>query len=93
MASGLPVIATPAGGVADHLRHGENGLSYPEGNVQAMARAMVTLAEDYGLTQRLARGARRTAELLTWERELERLDLSYREVCEDFCCRRRETSR
>ena len=47
----------------------------------AMAGAMVRLAENYGLTQRLARGARRTAEALTWERELDRLDLSYREVC------------
>jgi phosphatidylinositol alpha 1,6-mannosyltransferase len=83
MASGLPVIATPAGGVADHLRHGENGLGCPEGNVQAMARSMVSLAGDYALSRRLARGARRTAERLSWEREMERLDQSYREVCED----------
>jgi phosphatidylinositol alpha 1,6-mannosyltransferase len=81
MASGLPVVAAPAGGVRDHLRDGRNGLAYPEGDVGAMARAMVRLAEDWGLTQRLARGARRTAEALTWERELDRLDLSYREVC------------
>jgi phosphatidylinositol alpha 1,6-mannosyltransferase len=82
MASGLPVIATPAGGVADHLRHGENGLSFPEGNVELMARAMISLAGDFGLTRRLARGARRTAERLSWDREMERLDQSYREVCE-----------
>jgi phosphatidylinositol alpha 1,6-mannosyltransferase len=81
MASGLPVVAAPAGGVRDHLRDGRNGLAYAEGDVGAMARAMVRLAEDWGLTQRLARGARRTAEALTWERELNRLDLSYREVC------------
>jgi glycosyltransferase involved in cell wall biosynthesis len=82
MASGLPVIAVPAGGVADHLRHGENGLSCPEGNVQAMAHAMVSLAGDYALSRRLARGARRTAEHLSWDREMQRLDGSYREVCE-----------
>jgi glycosyltransferase involved in cell wall biosynthesis len=82
MASGLPVVAAPAGGVRDHLRDGRNGLAYPEGDVGAMAGAMVKLAEDWGLTQRLGRGARRTAEALTWERELNRLDLSYREVCE-----------
>ena len=51
-------------------------------DVGAMARAIVRLAEDWGLTQRLARGARRSAEALTWEGELDRLDLSYREVCE-----------
>jgi phosphatidylinositol alpha 1,6-mannosyltransferase len=82
MASGLPVVAAPTGGVRDHLRDGRNGLAYPEGDVGAMASAMVRLAEDWGLTQRLARGARHTAEALTWERELNRLDLSYREVCE-----------
>lgn len=83
MASGLPVVATPAGGVADHLRHGENGLAYPEGDVGALAREMVALAGDYALTRRLARGARRTAERLSWDRELDRLDESYREVCGD----------
>jgi glycosyltransferase involved in cell wall biosynthesis len=82
MASGLPVIAAPAGGVADHLRHGENGLSYPQGDAGSLARAMVALAGDYALTRRLARGARRTAEGLSWDREIDRLDESYREVCE-----------
>lgn len=82
MASGLPLIAAPAGGVRDHLQDGKNGLAYPEGDVGAMAGAMVKLAEDWGLTQRLSRGARRTGEQLTWDRELDRLDLSYREVCD-----------
>jgi glycosyltransferase involved in cell wall biosynthesis len=81
MASGLPVIAAPAGGVRDHLRDGKNGLAYAEGDAGAMAAAMVRLAEDWALAQRLSHGARRTAESLTWERELDRLDLSYREVC------------
>jgi glycosyltransferase involved in cell wall biosynthesis len=83
MASGLPVIAAPAGGVRDHLRDGRNGLAYPEGDVNAMARAMVRLTGEWWLTQQLAQGARSTAEALTWEREIERLDQSYREVCEE----------
>ena len=83
MASGLPVIAAPAGGVRDHLRDGVNGLSYPEGDVGAMAQAMVRLVGDGALRQRLSRGARRTAEGLSWDREMERLDRSYREVCEE----------
>jgi glycosyltransferase involved in cell wall biosynthesis len=82
MASGLPVIAAPAGGVRDHLRDGVNGLAYPEGDVGAMAQAMVRLAGDLTLTRRLSRGARKTAEGLSWEREMERLDRSYRQVCE-----------
>lgn len=82
MASGLPVVAAPAGGVRDHLRHDENGLAYSPGSVEAMAQAMVRLVAEGGLAQRLSRGARRTAEELTWEREMERLDRSYREVCD-----------
>jgi phosphatidylinositol alpha 1,6-mannosyltransferase len=82
MASGLPVIAMPAGGVQDHLRDGQNGIACAEADIPAMARAMVRLAGDYGLSQRLSRGARRTAEALDWGREIERLDQSYREVCE-----------
>jgi phosphatidylinositol alpha 1,6-mannosyltransferase len=82
MASGLPVIAAPAGGVRDHLRDGQNGLAYPAGSADAMARAMVQLVQDVALAKRLSAGARATAEQLTWDREIERLDRSYREVCE-----------
>jgi glycosyltransferase involved in cell wall biosynthesis len=80
MASGLPVIAAPAGGVRDHLRDGGNGLEYPDGDVGAMATAMVRLAGDWALHHRLVRGARKTAEGLSWESEMDRLDRSYREV-------------
>jgi phosphatidylinositol alpha 1,6-mannosyltransferase len=81
MASGLPVIASPVGGVRDHLVDGENGMAYPEGDAAEMARAMIRLTGDWALSQRLARGARRTAEGLGWHREMERLDLSYQEIC------------
>jgi phosphatidylinositol alpha 1,6-mannosyltransferase len=81
MASGLPVAAAPAGGVRDHLRDGVNGLEYPAGSAEAMADTMVRLAWEGGLARQLSRGARCTAENLTWEREIERLDASYREVC------------
>jgi phosphatidylinositol alpha 1,6-mannosyltransferase len=81
MASGLPVIASPAGGVRDHLVDGENGMACPVGDPAEMARAMIRLTGDWALSQHLARGARRTAERLSWTREMERLDLSYQEIC------------
>jgi glycosyltransferase involved in cell wall biosynthesis len=80
MASGLPVIAAPAGGVADHLRHGENGLAYPPKDARALAEAMAMLVRDRPLRRRLAAGARATAESLSWDAELDRLDQSYREL-------------
>jgi len=80
MASGLPVIAVAEGGVRDHLRDGRNGLACREGDVQGMALAMVRIATEWGLSHRLARGARSSVEKLSWSREIERLDRSYREV-------------
>ncbi len=80
MASGLPVIAVPEGGVSDHLRDGRNGLACREGDVQGMALAMGRIATEWGLSRRLARGARHSVEDLSWDKEIERLDRSYREV-------------
>lgn len=80
MASGLPVIAAPAGGVADHLRHDVNGLAYPALDADAMADAMVALVLDRARAAALGAGARATAERLDWSHEIDRLDASYREV-------------
>ena len=80
MASGLPVIATPAGGVADHLRDEQNGIAVPADGIDAMATAIVALTLDAARRNDLARGARRTAVALDWEEELDRLDASYRGV-------------
>jgi glycosyltransferase involved in cell wall biosynthesis len=80
MASGLPVIAAPAGGVADHLRHEVNGLAYPDLDADAMAAAMVALALDRPRAAELGAGARATAEPLDWSHELDRLDASYRAI-------------
>jgi phosphatidylinositol alpha 1,6-mannosyltransferase len=89
MASGLPVVAAPAGGVREHLRDGQNGIAFSPGDVDALAQAMVRVATNPDLRQRLAQGARKTAEALTWELEIDRLDASYREVIEGYAASRR----
>lgn len=81
MASGLPVVAVPAGGVADHLRHGVNGLAWAGGDaVDHLARHMIDLATRPELRAGLAAGALKTAAALTWDAELDRLDAMYREL-------------
>lgn len=80
MASGLPVVATPVGGVADHLVHGRNGLAFAAGDTNDMARAILALAADPGLRARLGAGARTTAGALGWDAELDRLDAEYRAI-------------
>jgi len=41
---------------------------------------MVRIATEWGLSRRLARGARHSVEELSWDKEIGRLDRSYREV-------------
>jgi glycosyltransferase involved in cell wall biosynthesis len=82
MASGLPVLAAAAGGVADHLRDGVNGIACEPGSAESLARAMVRMVESPMQALELRQGARRTAEGLAWDEELDRLDLSYAEVLE-----------
>jgi glycosyltransferase involved in cell wall biosynthesis len=58
MSFGLPVIATPVGGIPDFVHAGENGLLVPPGDVDALARAITTLGQDPGLRARLGTSAR-----------------------------------
>jgi glycosyltransferase involved in cell wall biosynthesis len=58
MGTGLPAIATRVGGNPEVVQDGSTGLVVPPSQPQAMAEAMVRLAEDPVLRQRLARQAR-----------------------------------
>lgn len=59
MSFGLPVIATPVGGIADYVEHEDNGLLVPPGDVEALAVAIAMLAADPELRSRLGEAARR----------------------------------
>jgi phosphatidylinositol alpha 1,6-mannosyltransferase len=80
MASGLPVLATPAGGVATNLRDEVNGLAFAARDARACSAVMRRLMADPSLAARLRDGARAHAEARSWEVELDRLDAAYREV-------------
>ena len=59
MSFGLPVIATPVGGIADYVSHEDNGLLVPPRDVDALAGSIQALAADPGLRARLGEAARR----------------------------------
>jgi glycosyltransferase involved in cell wall biosynthesis len=61
MHAGLPVVAGDVGGQTDFLRHGENALLVPPGDVPALAAVLERLATDPGLRSRLGEAGRRTA--------------------------------
>jgi glycosyltransferase involved in cell wall biosynthesis len=66
LARGRPVIGSRAGGIPDAVTDEENGLLVPPGDAPALADALVRFASDRTLAERLAAGARPSAEgLLT----------------------------
>jgi glycosyltransferase involved in cell wall biosynthesis len=81
MACGTPVVATRVGLVPEVVRDGENGFSVPVGDAAAMADALVQLARDRLLYERVAEQARATAGTLPWKTVLEPLGALYRQVC------------
>lgn len=57
MACGLPIIASDAPGIKGHIEDGENGLLFPIGDYQVLAKRILQLADDKDLRDRLSRGA------------------------------------
>ena len=61
MATGTPVVATAAGGPADFLRSGVNGMLVPPKNAGALAEAIAELLSDPARRKRIAAAGFRTA--------------------------------
>jgi glycosyltransferase involved in cell wall biosynthesis len=53
MASGLPVVATDAGSIAEVIDHGLNGILAPQRNANAISEAIAALLADPGRRQRM----------------------------------------
>lgn len=69
MASGIPVIATSAGGQKEIVIPGRTGYCVEPDNVQEMAEAILNLLMDAELRARMAKDARHTAvNMYSWEK-------------------------
>jgi glycosyltransferase involved in cell wall biosynthesis len=55
LASGVPVVATAVGGIAELVADGENGLVVPPGDSEGLARALDRIACDQAFAGRLRR--------------------------------------
>ena len=67
MASGLPVLASPVGGIEDYLRDGENGLHINRDATEIAAK-LDRLLNDLELRTRLRKAGIATAKNYAWER-------------------------
>ena len=61
MASGVPVVAFDVAGVRELVRHEEDGLLVPVGDIDGLARALRRLWTDASLRDRMGRSARVSA--------------------------------
>ncbi|MFQ5767329.1 MAG: glycosyltransferase family 4 protein [Acidobacteriota bacterium] len=61
MAAGLPVISTPVGSIGEVIAEGKNGFLVPPGDVKALSEAMLKLALDPELRERMGRANRQEA--------------------------------
>jgi glycosyltransferase involved in cell wall biosynthesis len=80
-AAGTPVIAGDAGGIAEIIRDGENGLLVRQGDTAAIARAIQRVLGDVTLAARLCEGGRRSLERYTQAGMVDRLEQSLIRVC------------
>lgn len=71
MACGVPVVATPVGGVLDVMKDRKNGMIIPVNDVEALRQAVETVVADESLRNKLTQSARQTIlEKFSPEKEL-----------------------
>ncbi len=80
MAAGLPVVASAAGGPAELLTDGVDGLLTPPGDVTALAGVLRRLSADRSLRERLGAAATERSREFTPERSTKQLLQVYRGI-------------
>jgi glycosyltransferase involved in cell wall biosynthesis len=76
-ASGLPVVSTGIGDIANMVRDGETGFLVPPGDPAAMAKAVTSLLENQDRAWRMAHRAKQEVEQYTWARVREQWAAMY----------------
>lgn len=71
--SGIPTVASNAGGNPEIVLHGRTGLVFPKGDAMALARSVLTLHRDPALRANLSRQARRVAREYTFSRMMQQV--------------------
>jgi glycosyltransferase involved in cell wall biosynthesis len=81
MASGLPVVAPRVGGIQEQVLDGTTGFLCDVGRPDLLADATIRLLRDDTLRTAMgAAGRRRAVDTFSWDRIIERLEDSYREL-------------
>lgn len=80
MASGMPVITAETCGMPDVVENGFNGLLIAPADAPAIETAVLRLAADPALRERLGQAAQQSMRRYTWERSAEMLEDFFRHI-------------
>lgn len=82
MAMDVPVVASAVGGLAETIRHCENGVLVRPGDAQALAEALNSVLADQLLRQTVIHGGHDTADHYDIDRHVDRLRTIYHALAE-----------
>lgn len=74
LASGIPTIASDAGGNPEIVRQRETGMVFPRDNAAALAQAIIALAQDAPLRQAVSAGTCHVAREFSFDRMIDRIE-------------------
>jgi glycosyltransferase involved in cell wall biosynthesis len=79
-----PIVACRAGGAPESIADGETGLLVPPRDANALAEAVLTLAEHRNWARRMGQAGReRALDVFSWERFIATLEGVYERVCDE----------
>lgn len=79
-ACGTPAVASDAIGVAETVRHGETGFTYPTGDIESMAESIGVILRDNTVRERMSANALQWAKQFDWKTSEER----FVSICEEM---------
>jgi glycosyltransferase involved in cell wall biosynthesis len=80
LARGLPIVATSVGGVSETVRHGVNGFVAPIRGVHEIADALMTLANDAAMRERMGKASSELARSFSLDRMVDQTASLYGQV-------------
>jgi glycosyltransferase involved in cell wall biosynthesis len=83
-AAGLPIVATPAGGIPEIVKNGENGILAPIDAPEQLAEAVIQLMADESLAKKFgSAGKSRAKQLFSIPKMVNEYSMLYQDMMED----------
>jgi glycosyltransferase involved in cell wall biosynthesis len=82
LTAGKPILASRVGDVPIAIRDGHEGILLENSNPETIAKSLLKLASSDKLREEYGNNSRRRAELFSWERALDKLELVYEKILE-----------